>query len=169
MTEFKGITGPGRYRTAIGSQVTVLENDGTNVWPWVCDDGIDRNSIGEDGMKGKYDITAGPLSEEPELAGLTGFVALEPGAVASNGCYSANDLRVVNHWSVVIDLSSIRKDQLVKPEPVREVRKVWMAIRINKRGEEAIDAYRDKPSKSAFTEPVAIFETEITFSPGEGL
>jgi hypothetical protein len=129
------ITGPGRYRDAGGGIATVWGMTKHCTYPWLGIDSDGRHTAwSEAGFWHESDpddeknIVAGPLADESESAGLTGYGVFEAGMCTFIPPHAAAAKGAASDGHAVIDLSTIRKDQLVKPEPKREKRKGWVNV-----------------------------------------
>ncbi len=172
MSEFKGITGPGKYRRRNETVATINERNPDRTIPaiyrWKDEHGRTYRDEGNFyvGSLDLRDIIAGPLTDDPELAGLTGYVAVSTDGDATHGDLEIQPaMRAAIYGGGIIDLRTIRKEQLVKPEPKREKRKVWLSFENNG----SIYAYSARPPGAASEGSVALVEREIEFTHGEGL
>ena len=168
MSDFRGITGSGRYQTRGGDVVDVLSHDGSQDRPWKCGDLLWRNDDGRgSGVDHDQELAVGPLSDEPEMAGLSGFIIVLPtGQVYGGKTMDVIDDKVSSH-RVLVDLSKVPANAIVKPEPKRETRKVWLAwftdLNVPMTCAERPKHHENDPKL------VAIIEREIEFTVGEGL
>lgn len=166
MGDFK-ITGPGRYRMRNGKGTTVYEVFGGASAPWRGEMGYyeDDGTFNLRDLK-QYDIVAGPLDDKPQkMSGLSGFITLSPDGRAWAGLAIDVASARVGDPHIVIDLSKVPTSAIVRPEPKRETRKVWLSFEKNG----SIYSYSAKPPASVSEDSLALVEREIDFTHGEGL
>ena len=131
MGEFR-ITGPGKYRQTNGKVAVITRNDGSDTYPW---EGLDDNGCkhfwNEDGTwrdrPDKRDLVARIDEPQTEMAGLSGFDLYDDQGHYRRHYKSLAEAIEDNaeKWRI-FDRSLIPASAIVKPEPKRETRKVWI-------------------------------------------
>ena len=166
------VTGEGVYRNRTDDVRSIRRLEGPPTpYKWTDENGdtyLDDGRYNVTEKETSLDLIA-RIDEAPaeEMAGLTGYVAIYDNGqhAASSVHYSALDKATgySPNASWIIDLSTIRKDQLVKPDPKTETRRVYIAVLDDDRIMASFSPLSRYPSQ------IAMFETEMTYQHGEGL
>ena len=116
------------------------------------------------------DIVEGPLADEPEMAGLSGYAVIDENGwviwqtavLAKANANAAGDAE-----KRIVDLSKVPASAIVQPKSQPVTRTVWLNIYSDG---ESCWLSREQADKFANEEErIACIEREIIYHPGEGL
>ena len=182
---FRGIIVPGKYRMRNGGQAGVERNDESEQdrWPWIGQFNGVLELWNADGTyidphhPHEKDIIAGPLAGEPQQKPDTALLIAEmlhvvkgvrPLVLRGTTETLTEEEAIRTTWLGHLDAAITKASAIVKPEPKRETRKVWVNFYRN-RDDHSIWPSRSAAGDVATSERIACVEADITFTHGQGL